>query len=95
MTPHWTTVYEGHIGDRLVKVMNYSEGGLKVLTTQPCDEPGFVEADGDSTLIFPPYWADQEIEVEGETPQELETNLIQQGYFSREEAKQVISLANL
>jgi len=92
MTPHWTTIYDGSLGDRPIKLMKYSEGGLKVLTTQPCDEPGLVESDSGSTLIFPPTEAGREIEVEGETLEKLKSNLIQQGDFSEEEAQQVMSL---
>ncbi|WP_159816672.1 hypothetical protein [Cyanobium sp. Copco_Reservoir_LC18] len=76
-------------------MLSYSEGGLKVITSQPCDEPGSVEVDSGSTLIFPPTEAGREIHVEGETPQELEANLFQDGYFTEEEAKQIMSMTNL
>ena len=91
MSSHWTTVCEGSFGGRVCQVQSYSEGGFKVITTQLCDEPGVFEADGSSTLIIPPTPAGREIHIEGETIEDLESNLVQDGGFSNVEAKSIIS----
>jgi hypothetical protein len=94
MPSHWTTVYEGSFGGRDCKVQSYSEGGFRVITTQLCDEPGIFEAHGSSTLIIPPTTAGSEIHIEGETIDDLESNLLQDGGFSDDEAKLIISQLN-
>jgi hypothetical protein len=94
MSSQWTTVYEGSFGGRDCKVQRYSEGGFKVITTQLCDEPGDFEAVGSSTLIIPPTPAGTEIHIEGDTIQDLECNLVQEGGFSRDEARSITSQLN-
>ena len=94
MTSHWTTVYEGDFEGRACIVQSYSEGGFKVITTQLCDEPGVFEADGSSTMIIPPTPAGTEIHIEGDSIEELESNLVHDGCFSSAEAKSITSHFN-
>ncbi len=72
----------------------YSTGYFKVITTQLSDEPGVFEAVGSSTLISSPTTAGSEIHIEGATIEELEHNLVQDGGFSKDEAKSITSKVN-
>jgi hypothetical protein len=95
MSSQWTTVFDGSFGGRDCKLQSYSEGGFKVITTQLCDEPGVFEADGSSTLIISPTPEGTEIHIEGETIEDLESNLVQDGGFSNDDAKSITSQFNL
>jgi hypothetical protein len=96
MSSQWTTVYEGPFGRRDCKLQRYSESedGFKVITTQLCDEPGVFETEGSSTLIIPPTPAGTEIHIEGDTIADLERNLVQEGGFSRVEARSITLIFN-
>jgi hypothetical protein len=95
VSSQWTTVFDGSFGGRVCILQSYSEGGFKVITTQPCDEPGVFEADGSSTLIIPPTPKGTEIHIEGETIEDLESNLVQDGGFSNDDAESIASQFNL
>jgi|LakMenEpi03Aug12_release.lakeMendotaPanAssembly.Ray.scaffolds.fasta_scaffold3304243_1 hypothetical protein len=95
MSSQWTTVFEGAFGGRICKLQSYSEGSFKVITTQLCDESEVFEADDSSILIIPPTPAGREIHIEGETIEDLESNLIQDGGFSNDDAKSITSRFNL
>jgi len=95
MSSQWTTVFEGSFGGRDCILQSYSEGGFKVITNQLYDEPGVFEADASSTLSIPPTAAGIEIHIEGETIEDLECNLVQDGGFSKDDAKSITSQFNL
>lgn len=84
-------VFEEAIGDREVIGEVYDEGGYKVTTTQKNDDDGSVAVDQTSTVIIPPSSAGTKIEIDAETLRELEADLVEDGEFTPEEAKEIVS----
>ena len=89
MADCWNHVFEDTVGDRPVKGEIYDEGGYKITTTQQKDFPGSVSNDEANTIIIPPTAAGTPIEIEAETLEDLEKDLVTEG-FSKDEAKAIV-----
>ncbi len=89
MADSWSQVFEDTVGGRPVKGEIYDEGGYKVTTTQKEDYPGSLSGDESNTIIIPPREAGTPIEIEAETLEELEKDLVTEG-FSKDEAKTIV-----
>ncbi|MCK2149441.1 hypothetical protein MYE70_10220 [Marinobacter alexandrii] len=94
MSDTWETVFEAEIDGRNVKGEVYSKGGYKVSTTQKSDYEGHISSDDGSTIIIPPSAAGEPIEIDGESLDELERELVEDGEFSSSEAKKIVGKFN-
>ena len=92
MSDVWTTIFSGEIEGRKVNLSRYSSVELKVTTTQKNTESTTGSSDG-STHVFPIVISEGDtIEIEANTPKELESEL-QQASFSAQAAKQITAHA--
>jgi hypothetical protein len=64
----------------------------RVTTTQKSDYEGNVFGDESSTTIIPPSAAGTKIQLDAETIEELEKELIEHGEFTHEEANSIASM---
>ena len=92
MTELWEEKFQTEVAGRSVKGEVYDEGGYKVTTTQKSDHEGKVSGDKSGTVIVPPSASGTSIEIDGETLEELENELVENGEFTREEAKKITSM---
>ncbi len=90
MVDFWSKVFDASIGGRSVTGETYNEGGYKVRTTQKSDYEGSVSGDSSSTLIMPPTAAGTSMEIEAESLEELESELISDGEFTQNEANEIV-----
>jgi len=89
MADTWKSIFKGTIENRPVEIKVYDEGGYRVCTTQGADDPGAAQSDGSSTIIIPPTEQGRQIEIEGETPDEIRKDLLAEG-FSEAAANQIV-----
>jgi len=89
MADSWSKIFEVTIGDRAVSGEIYDDDGYKVTTTQKSDDPGSVSGDQSNTVVFPPSAAGTKIEIEAKTLPQLEADLVSDGEFTAEEAKEI------
>ncbi len=90
MADSWTRVFHDTIGGRSVTGEIYDDGGYKVTTTQKSDHDGGVSGDKSSTIIISPSAAGTPIEIDADTLKELESKLVTDGDFSKEEAEKIV-----
>ena len=91
MSDNWKTVFEKEVDGRSVKGTIYSEGGYKVRSTQKDDYPGNYSRDGNSHIFSNPSAAGTPFEVDAETLDELEKELIDCGEFTPDQAKEIVA----
>ncbi|MBW1779072.1 MAG: hypothetical protein JRJ54_16045 [Deltaproteobacteria bacterium] len=92
MADLWKKLFETEVGGRPVKGDIYDEGGYKITTKQKSDYEGIISKDEFNTVIIPPADSGTPIEIDAETLDELERELIEHGEFSPEEAKAIVSM---
>ncbi len=85
----WTRIFTDTIDNRPVEGMEFSEGGLRVKTTQKDDFDGEAEwVDNSNFIAVPPMPAGTIIEIEADTKEELKRELINSD-FSPEQAQEI------
>lgn len=90
MADTWTQVFDDTLDGRSVTGEIYDEGGYKIRTTQKRDDEGSFSTDKSGTIIMPPSEAGTTIEIEAESLDELENNLVNEGEFSAEQASNIV-----
>lgn len=95
MTSSWTEVFNVEVDGRPIKGEVYIEGEYKISTTQKNDYEGKIFGDESSKVFMPPSETGILIEIEAETLEELNKNLIAYGEFSEEDAKVIIEKFNI
>lgn len=89
MSDTWTTHHSGTVGGRPYEAKTYSEGGYRVSTTTATDYEGHVEQDDSQTLIIPPVAAGSPVDIDGETIEDVEQGLKDEG-FASDEIKEIV-----
>ena len=89
MADTWKSIFKGTIEGRPVEIEIYSEGGYRVHTTQGADDPGTIQSDGSSHLIMPPTEKGRKITIDDESPDEIRSALISEG-FSEKAASEIV-----
>jgi hypothetical protein len=89
MADTWKCIFKGTIENRPVEIEIYDEGGYRVHITQGADDPGTVQSDGLSTIIIPPMEQGRQIAIDGETPDEIRSDLLAEG-FSEAAANEIV-----
>jgi len=89
MADSWKEVFEAEVDGRQVKGEVYDEGRYRVTTTQKSDYEGNGSGDESTTVIIPPSAAGTIIQLDCETVEELEKQLVEHGEFTYEEAKNI------
>lgn len=90
MADTWKSIFNGTIENRPVAIEIYDEGGYRVHTIQDADDPGTVENSGSANLIIPPTEQGRKITLEGETYEEIQNDLLSEG-FSETAASEIVS----
>jgi hypothetical protein len=93
MEEKWNKIYNGVTEDRKVELLRCESGDLKVITTRKETEisPGY--SDGNSHLMPFMTCEGDGLDIEAETPDQLEKELINDGGFSLNGAKEISNLA--
>jgi hypothetical protein len=89
MADSWTKVFDDTVDERPVTGEVYDEGGYKVRITQKSDYEGNVSKDESGTIIMPPSEGGSVIEIEANSLDELEQDLVNDGEFTAEQARNI------
>lgn len=89
MADSWTKVFDDTVDERPVTGEIYDDGGYKVRTTQKSDNEGNVSRDESGTIIMPPSEAGSKIEIEADSLDELEQDIVNDGEFTAEQARNI------